>query len=57
MIYVTGANGLVGSRLCACLGDYDVTKISYRDEVPDVFESHGKVFSDSSWLVIDKSKR
>ena len=44
MIYVTGANGLVGSRLCACLGDYDVTKISYRDEVPDVFESHEKSF-------------
>ena len=42
MIYLTGANGLVGSRLSVCLGDMEVTKISYRDEVPDVFESHEK---------------
>ena len=40
MIYLTGTNGLVGSRLSVCLGDMKVTKISYRDEVPDVFESH-----------------
>ena len=44
MIYLTGANGLVGSRLCNYLGDQEVTKISYRDEVPDVFESHDKSF-------------
>lgn len=39
MIYVTGANGLVGSRLVNFCGE-KITKISYRDEVPDVFESH-----------------
>ena len=44
MIYLTGANGLVGSRLSACLGDMKVTKISYRDEVPDVFESHNESY-------------
>ena len=40
MIYLTGANGLVGSRLSMSLGDLKVTKISYRDDVPDVFKSH-----------------
>ena len=44
MIYLTGANGLVGSRLSVCLGDMKVTKISYRDEVPDVFESHNESY-------------
>ena len=40
MIYLTGSNGLVGSRLSMCLGDLKVTKISYRDNVSDIFESH-----------------
>lgn len=40
MIYLTGANGLVGSRLSMFLSDLEVTKISYRDTVPDLFESH-----------------
>ena len=40
MIYLTGSNGLVGSRLSMSLGDLKVTKISYRDDVPDVFKSH-----------------
>lgn len=45
MIYITGATGLIGSRF-SDLYKGEVTKISYRDEVPDVFESH-----DSSCLV------
>ncbi len=46
MIYLTGSNGLVGSRLSMCFGDLKFTKISYRDIVPDVFKSH-----DSSCLI------
>ena len=39
MIYVTGANGLIGSRFLE-IYDGKVTTISYRDEVTDVFDSH-----------------
>ena len=39
MIYVTGANGLIGTRFCE-IYDGPIKKISYRDEVEDVFESH-----------------
>jgi nucleoside-diphosphate-sugar epimerase len=39
MIYVTGANGLIGSRFLE-IYDGEVTTISYRDEVADVFQSH-----------------
>jgi len=39
MIYLTGASGLVGSRFLE-LYDKEVTTISYRKDVPDVFESH-----------------
>ena len=39
MIYLTGANGLIGSRFLEVFGR-EVTKVSYRDEVADVFESH-----------------
>lgn len=39
MIYLTGSNGLVGRRLISSCGR-NITRISYRDEVPDVFESH-----------------
>jgi nucleoside-diphosphate-sugar epimerase len=39
MIYLTGSSGLVGSRFLE-LCDQKVTAISYRDEVPDVFDSH-----------------
>lgn len=39
MIYVTGCNGLIGSRFLE-LFDQPVTKISYRDEIKDVFDSH-----------------
>ena len=39
MIYITGANGLIGSRFLK-IYDGEVTTISYRDEVPDVFDSH-----------------
>ena len=39
MIYLTGANGLIGSRFLK-IYDGEVTTISYRDEVPDVFDSH-----------------
>lgn len=39
MIYLTGSGGLVGSRFLE-LCDKDITTISYRDEVPDVFDSH-----------------
>ena len=39
MIYLTGANGLIGSRFLE-IYDGEVTTISYRDEVTDVFDSH-----------------
>ena len=39
MIYLTGSSGLIGSRFLE-LFDQEVTTISYRDEVPDVFDSH-----------------
>lgn len=38
MIYLTGASGLIGSRFLEVFGG-EVTKVSYRDEVVDVFES------------------
>lgn len=41
MIYVTGSSGLIGSRfveLCKC----PITKVSYRENVEDVFETHEK---------------
>ena len=44
MIYLTGANGLVGSRLTSCLGDVKVVKISYRGKVPDVFGKHNESY-------------
>ena len=39
MIYVTGTNGLIGSRFLE-LYEGEVTPVSYRDEVTDVFDSH-----------------
>ena len=39
MIYLTGSNGLVGSRFLE-IYDKEITKISYRNEVSDVFQSH-----------------
>ena len=39
MIYITGANGLIGSRFLK-IYDGEVTTISYRDDVTDVFDSH-----------------
>jgi nucleoside-diphosphate-sugar epimerase len=39
MIYLTGANGLIGSRFIE-LCDNEVTTISYREEVTDVFDTH-----------------
>jgi nucleoside-diphosphate-sugar epimerase len=39
MIYVTGANGLIGARFLE-LYKGKVTPISYRDEVIDVFDEH-----------------
>lgn len=39
MIYVTGCNGLIGKRFLE-LSNYPITKVSYRDEPQDVFESH-----------------
>lgn len=39
MLYVTGCNGLIGSRFLE-MYEGPVTKITYRDEVTDVFESH-----------------
>lgn len=39
MIYLTGANGLIGSRFVE-LCDKEVTTISYREEVTDVFDTH-----------------
>jgi len=41
MIYLTGANGLVGSRFLEIYKE-KVTTISYRSEVPDAFISHEK---------------
>lgn len=41
MIYVTGANGFLGSNFCKTYkGPLPITKVSYRDEPQDVFESH-----------------
>jgi len=39
MIYLTGSNGLVGSRF-SYLCDKNLTKISYRDKVLDLFGKH-----------------
>jgi nucleoside-diphosphate-sugar epimerase len=39
MIYLTGASGLIGSRFLEVF-DGEVTKVSYRDELADVFQSH-----------------
>ena len=39
MIYLTGANGLIGSRFLE-LCDKEVTTISYREEVSDIFDTH-----------------
>jgi nucleoside-diphosphate-sugar epimerase len=39
MIYVTGSNGLIGKRFLE-LFDGPITKVSYRDNPQDVFESH-----------------
>jgi len=39
MIYLTGSGGLVGSRFVN-LCDRDITKVSYRKEVVDVFDTH-----------------
>ncbi len=39
MIYLTGSSGLVGSRF-VYLCDKNITKISYRDEVPNLFDTH-----------------
>ena len=39
MIYLTGSGGLIGSRFLE-LCDKDITTISYRDEVSDVFDTH-----------------
>jgi len=39
MIYLTGSRGMIGSRFLE-LCDQEITTISYRDEVPDVFDSH-----------------
>ena len=39
MLYVTGASGLLGKRVIERWNS-DVTKISYRDKVPDIFKKH-----------------
>ena len=39
MIYITGSKGLIGSRFLE-LYQSDVTPISYRDKVNDVFDTH-----------------
>lgn len=39
MIYLTGSRGLIGSRFLE-LYDKEITPISYRDEVSDVFDTH-----------------
>ncbi len=41
MIYVTGVNGLIGSRFLE-IYEGEVTPVSYRGEVTDVFDSHEK---------------
>ena len=41
MIYLTGASGLVGRRFRK-FSDRNITSISYRDKVYDVFKSHNK---------------
>ena len=41
MIYVSGANGMIGRRFKE-LCKKDITHVSYRDEVRDVFKSHKK---------------
>ena len=41
MIYLTGASGLVGKRFRK-FSDRNITSISYRDKVYDVFKSHDK---------------
>lgn len=41
MIYVTGSNGLIGKKFIE-QSKFPITKISYRNEVPDPFESHEK---------------
>jgi len=44
MIYLTGANGLVGKRLSTLLEDFKVRSVSYRDTVFDIFDSHEESF-------------
>lgn len=39
MIYLSGSRGLIGSRFME-LCDKEITPISYRDEVPDIFDYH-----------------
>ena len=39
MIYLTGSSGLIGKRFLE-LSNYPITRVSYRDEPQDVFESH-----------------
>jgi nucleoside-diphosphate-sugar epimerase len=39
MIYITGSSGLIGKRFLE-LFEGPITKVSYRDEPQDVFESH-----------------
>jgi nucleoside-diphosphate-sugar epimerase len=39
MIYITGSSGLIGKRFLE-LSKYPITKVSYRDEPQDVFDSH-----------------
>ena len=41
MIYLTGSSGLIGKRFLE-LSNCPITKVSYRDEPQDVFESHEK---------------
>lgn len=41
MIYLTGSNGLIGKRFLE-LFDGPVTRVSYRDEPQDVFDTHDK---------------
>ena len=40
MLYVTGASGLLGRKVVERSGDLAIKIISYRDSVPDVFDSH-----------------
>jgi nucleoside-diphosphate-sugar epimerase len=39
MIYITGSNGMIGQSLINRIGD-KVRKISFREEIKDVFDSH-----------------